>query len=98
MAVKIKQFGDKPGARGGIVWMFHCPGCESGHPVEVGGDGWTWNGSIEAPTLRPSLLCNQHTPALRCHAVITDGKIQFLADCAHALKGKTVDIPDWEGL
>lgn len=32
----------------------------------------------------------------RCHSFITDGRIQFLGDCTHALAGQTVDIPQWE--
>ncbi len=31
-----------------------------------------------------------------CHSFVTDGKIQFLGDCTHALAGKTVDLPDWK--
>lgn len=31
-----------------------------------------------------------------CHSFVTDGKIQFLNDCFHSLKGQTVDLPDWE--
>ena len=27
---------------------------------------------------------------------VTDGKIQFLGDCTHALAGQTVDLPDME--
>lgn len=30
-----------------------------------------------------------------CHSFVTDGRIQFLADCTHALAGKTVDLPEW---
>ena len=33
---------------------------------------------------------------LRCHSFITNGRIQFLADCTHALAGQTVDLPDWD--
>lgn len=29
-----------------------------------------------------------------CHSFIRDGRIQFLDDCTHNLKGKTVDLPD----
>jgi len=29
-----------------------------------------------------------------CHSFITDGKIQFLNDCTHELKGQTVDLID----
>lgn len=31
-----------------------------------------------------------------CHSFVTDGRIQFLGDCTHALAGQTVDLPDWE--
>jgi hypothetical protein len=31
----------------------------------------------------------------RCHSFVTDGRIQFLSDCTHALAGQTVDLPDW---
>ncbi|MFS2103548.1 DUF6527 family protein [Ralstonia sp. Ralssp135] len=31
---------------------------------------------------------------LRCHSFVTDGRIQFLGDCTHALAGQTVDLPD----
>lgn len=30
-----------------------------------------------------------------CHSFVVDGRIQFLADCTHALAGQTVDLPDW---
>lgn len=29
----------------------------------------------------------------RCHSYVTDGRIQFLADCSHALAGQAVDLP-----
>lgn len=28
-----------------------------------------------------------------CHSFVTDGKIQFLPDCTHALAGQTVELP-----
>jgi len=31
----------------------------------------------------------------RCHTFVTDGRIQFLSDCTHALAGQTVDMPPW---
>lgn len=30
-----------------------------------------------------------------CHAFVTDGMVQFLDDCTHALAGKTVPLPDF---
>lgn len=32
-----------------------------------------------------------------CHSFVTDGRIQFLGDCTHALAGQTVDLPDFPG-
>ena len=32
-----------------------------------------------------------------CHSFITDGRIQFLGDCTHALAGQTVDLPELKG-
>lgn len=29
-----------------------------------------------------------------CHSFVTDGNIQFLNDCTHALVGKTVPLPE----
>jgi hypothetical protein len=29
-----------------------------------------------------------------CHSFVTNGKIQFLADCTHKLAGQTVELPD----
>lgn len=58
---------------------------------------WTWNGSTDAPTLRPSVL-NQRQ-GHRCHTWINDGKAQFLEDTSHEYAGKTLDlleVPDSE--
>lgn len=32
-----------------------------------------------------------------CHSFVTDGQIQFLGDCTHALAGQTVPLPDPDG-
>lgn len=56
---------------------------------------WTWNGSTEAPTLRPSVLTqgsNLKHQNFRCHSWINDGKAVFLDDCSHDLRGQTVDL------
>ena len=55
---------------------------------------WTWNGSLEKPTLKPSILTrtNEH----RCHTFINDGKVQFLGDCSHEFAGKTLDLLEVE--
>lgn len=100
MADKIHFMGESNrGPRGGLLYVFHCPGCNYGHPFEVdapNGEGWNWNRSLDKPTFTPSLLVNKDYPDRLCHSYVTDGKIQFLNDCRHQLAGQTVEIPDWE--
>jgi Family of unknown function (DUF6527) len=98
--MKIKRYENNlPTETDYELMAFHCPGCGYDHAFRVGGtrppDRWTWNGSMDKPTFHPSLLCNQDTPAMRCHSFVTDGRIQFLSDCFHKLAGQTVDLPDW---
>ncbi|MFZ4286623.1 DUF6527 family protein [Variovorax sp. HJSM1_2] len=88
---------------------FHCPGCDTKHAVSTSGPGcWTWNGSLDRPTLTPSVLVRtgravdsawvreEGDPPDVCHSFVTDGRIQFLSDCTHALAGQTVDLPELE--
>lgn len=83
-------------------WIFWCPGCHSHHWFDV--TRWTWNGSLDKPTVRASIL-NNHTIKLqtsvlsnptelqtRCHIFITDGQIQYLEDCTHSYAGETVPM------
>jgi hypothetical protein len=55
---------------------------------------WTFNGDLEKPTFRASLLIGKSWPGHRCHSFITEGKIQYLDDCDHELKGKTISLPE----
>lgn len=36
-----------------------------------------------------------YTTETLCHSYIRDGKIEFLPDCKHDLKGQTVDLPEF---
>lgn len=90
-------------AEGGRL-LFWCPGCDGAHAVNVGdgpGPRWGWNGSEERPTFTPSVFVNPpgpyHHPGLpSCHSFVTDGQIQFLGDCTHALAGQTVPLPEFD--
>lgn len=93
--------------RGGDKLFFECPGCKMVHGVRVEGPHapkWSWNGSVDNPTFRPSvlvrypwrLLDNGEREQVTCHSFITDGQIQFLDDCTHALAGQTVPLPPLE--
>lgn len=84
------------------VLMFKCPGCMCVHRFN---STWQVSGTEDAPTVTPSILVTGWVNAsdtelgsrqVRCHSFITAGKIQFLDDCVHGLKGKTVPVPEWE--
>lgn len=90
---------------------FKCPGCGDTHYVPTEGDhAWEWNGDLERPTIKPSVLVRSghHAPHYKpgdecwcgkdygfiCHSGITNGTIFFAPDSTHALSGQTVDLPD----
>lgn len=82
--------------RQGSEACFFCPGCKDVHMVRVAGtEPWILSGSDDAPTLSPSILVTAGPllPDYRCHSFVKEGKIQFLADCSHQLKGQTVPLP-----
>lgn len=92
---KIQKINSDPGV---TEFLFVCPGCnDCAHMIRTEGPEprWTWNGSIDAPTFSPSLLC-RYGPDQVCHSFIRDGKIEYLDDCFHHLKGQTIEIPEWE--
>lgn len=86
--------------------MVMCPACKHGHKFNTpehptrGGAKWSFNGNLERPTFTPSMLvtCDMRNPPVKtiCHSYVTDGRIQFLGDCTHEMKGQTVDLPEFE--
>lgn len=71
---------------------------------------WGFNNNYEMPTFSPSLMVRtgKYVPGHEdyddeglglssiCHSFITNGFMQFLPDCTHALAGQTVLLPDIE--
>lgn len=94
--MKIALVSDKE-YPGGIYW-WKCPGCRGSHFVPANGrplpNGakWTVSGSLDCPTVRPSV--NVKGTDFVCHSVVAEGKIQYEADCTHAMAGLTVDMID----
>lgn len=75
-------------------WKFLCPGCGYNHSFWMDGR-WTFDGNEQAPTFSPSLLLKQEDGwRFRCHSFVQGGKIVFLDDCTHAMRGQTVDLPE----
>lgn len=68
---------------------------------------WSFNNDVKNPTFSPSVSVKTGTWAdprwqpgefsesIICHFFIREGKIQFLDDCTHDLKGKTVELDDF---
>lgn len=96
---KIKLYYDN-GPGKGKAYFFMCPGCGEKHAFWVrnndGSEGWKWNGDFEKPMVHPSIKVTTPggKPGAVCHSFITYGRIQFLDDCTHELRGKTVELPD----
>lgn len=73
--------------------------------AQSNGATWGFNGDTDRPTFTPSIHVHPHgyfdknnetRQSPRCHSFVTDGRIQFLADCTHPLAGQTVDLPEIE--
>lgn len=81
--------------RHGPIWGYNCnPDAPTFTPsIRVGGkqtvidENGRWTGEwVRGPDGVALDRC--------CHSFVTDGRIQFLSDCTHALVGQTVDLPD----
>lgn len=59
-----------------------------------GTGNWTWNGSKDKPTLRPSIKTTDGITV--CHSWITDGRVIYLKDSTHKMAGQTLDLLDIE--
>ncbi len=78
------------------VWIF-CPGCNTHHAFTTRHPTfapWKWNGSVGLPSFSPSMLVNKDDPKTRCHSLVREGQIEYLGDCFHELKNKTVELPE----
>lgn len=76
-----------------IGYMIQCPACGNGHLFYT--SNWSFDGDVEYPTFNPSMLvhANKTGDQKRCHSFVREGKIQYLNDCGHDMKGQTVDLP-----
>lgn len=71
------------------VYVFRCPGCFLHHALDT---RFTLAGDVDEPTFTPEV--NLTWGPNRCHFAIAGGAIAFAADSTHALKGKTVELPE----
>ena len=81
-----------------VQWVsYECPGCKHRHSVPA--ERWHWNGSVDKPTLSPSVKHyipqSEYGPEKTiCHYLVRAGNIEFCGDCEHELSGQTVELPD----
>jgi Family of unknown function (DUF6527) len=81
-----------------VNWL---PPGETKESPRATGPHWGFNGDLDNPTLTPSVKSEYggvrvETADRVCHSFVTNGRIQFLNDCTHALAGQTVDLPEIE--
>lgn len=80
--------------------IFNCPGCGFPHACNIDKTRdmptWKFNDDFENPTLKPSVLVITPGTEQRCHLFMTNGKIQYLNDCNHDLKGQKIEMEDDE--
>lgn len=80
---------------------FPCPGCGTWHVIPtVGSRAWGFNGDVNNPTFTPSILDKRKLYGQQdmiCHMFVKNGQIEFLEDCTHDLKGRTVTMSDLIG-
>lgn len=73
--------------------LFYCPGCKFHHVLD---DRWSLVWKNKKPRIAPSLLVTypygEKQEERRCHLFIKNGNIEYLNDCTHELKGKTVPM------
>lgn len=80
---------------------YRCPACKGLHMfVDGEGDGprWIWNHNFTSPTVAQEV---QHVTSVRrsarlvghtCRYYITNGRMQFAAQCTHTLAGQIVSM------
>lgn len=74
------------------IWYW-CPGCKTNHRIVT--PNWDYNGSPTYPTFSPSVLVD-YGDGRTCHHFVRNGKIEYLSDCFHELRGTTVEMEDFD--
>jgi len=73
---------------------FFCPACREVHTFD---STFRFNGDFKKPTISPAILFTgyKNNERVRCHCLITDGKIRYLQDCSHLKRGKVIELKDF---
>jgi hypothetical protein len=85
------------------AWLAWCPACQGPHTFDR---RWAFNGKMDKPTFRPSMLAHAIaqwdkkerkivTRDVHCHSYLTDGVWEYLKDCQHKMAEMKVELPDF---
>ena len=83
---------------------YTCPGCKHEHTVPA--KRWNWNGSVDKPTLSPSVRhfytkispeTGKSIEVTTCHNHVKNGVIEYCGDCQHSFSGTKVELPNCLG-
>jgi len=91
-----------------LSYSFFCPGCGCSHFFRVRSGRftrmtpnrpadiplWHWNHEPNRPTVSPSIHVFPNDPSKTCHLFIENGKIRYLSDSYHHLKGQLVEMEE----
>lgn len=101
---KMRRVGSTDGYTAGGLSHW-CPACGKMHAFALDGKNssgaqWTWDGNVEFPTFRPSMLIRVYggergTDVKEiCHYILAAGIIDYCGDSTHALSGQSVPLPE----
>ena len=76
---------------GETQYLYHCLGCGYEHAFSK--KIHQFNDDLNFPSVFPSLV-QGWIPGKICHSFIRHGQIEYLSDCWHHLKGKTIQLPE----
>ena len=86
----MAKFKKVPTGQEEYQWQFNCAGCGYTHAIT---ETIHWfNQDVNKPTLTLSVLYRSGN--ICCHSYIKEGKIEYLSDCTHQLKGQTIELPE----
>ena len=77
----------------GMSFPISIPVITKGNRNEL--NAWTWNGSLEKPTVRPSVrtaYTNNNGKFVEIHYWLNDGVCQCLSDCTDGNAGKNLEL------
>lgn len=77
-------------------YMHWCPGCCEPHFFALGlradGERVTYNGDFQQPTFSPDQRI-ERDGRIVCRYYLTSGRLEFMGDCDHVYRNRTVMLP-----